>query len=93
MRLSIPISLGFGLILFVAACGETTQASDAADSLQNCIRENGGVEATDIGFDMNGSEVLAVRLDYDGKGNPLFDAFFDSCLSRVENDLGLTTTP
>lgn len=75
--------------IFFVEDSSLSLAEDAATRLTTCMRGNGGVEATDVRFTLDGQLVNDVELSYTGKGSPLYDDVYKSCLRHVTKELDL----
>lgn len=61
----------------------------AADQLTVCMKGNGGVDASNVRFSIDGKLIGEVELSYLGQGSDPYDAVYNACLSQVADELGL----
>lgn len=85
-----PLGSAIALVVVLAACGNTDSLEDrAAERLVDCMIGNGGLEASDVDFSIDGRVVVRVELSYLGQGSSPYDAVYLSCLDRVAEELDL----
>lgn len=80
------------LAFFIVGCSaEKALEENAASRLVACMAGNGGVDATEVRFSLDGQRIEQVELSYLGKGSSAYDAVYEDCLQRVADDLDLLT--